>query len=78
MAGGDACLRRGPPLGGTTVDTLRARFDPGALTDADIYPNVWADGTDEFDEYIAPYVTQLRSFYETAAANGQAVLLAIV
>ena len=44
---------------------------------ADIYPNIWADGTDEFDSYLAPNFAELRRFYRTAAANGQAVLLAI-
>jgi hypothetical protein len=43
----------------------------------DSYPNIWGDGADEFDGYLAPNFAELRRFYRTAAANGQAVLLAI-
>jgi Domain of unknown function (DUF1877) len=59
------------------VEVLRARFDTGAMAASDIYPNVWGRGTDEFDGYLAPHYTNLRAFYQTAAANDQAVLLAI-
>jgi len=44
---------------------------------AEIYPHIWAVGTDEFDSYLAPNFAELRRFYRTAATNGQAVLLAI-
>ncbi|MCW6003471.1 YfbM family protein [Micromonospora sp. CPCC 205371] len=64
-------------LDALSVETLRARFDPDAMAAADIYPNIWAGGADEFDNYLAPYFTQLRQFYGAAAASGQAVLLAI-
>ncbi|MER7002836.1 YfbM family protein [Dactylosporangium sp. NPDC000555] len=64
-------------LDGLSIEVLRARFDPQAMTAADIYPTIWADGIDEFDSYLAPHFTELRSFYRTAAAGGQAVLLAI-
>jgi len=59
------------------VETLRARYDPESLTAADIYPTVWDEGDEAFDGYLAPYYTQLRDFYRTAARNDQAVLLAI-
>jgi hypothetical protein len=59
------------------VEMLRARFDPDAMTAAEIYPDIWTDGTEEFDSYLAPNFTELRRFYRVAAANGQAVLLAI-
>jgi Domain of unknown function (DUF1877) len=58
------------------IETLRARFDPAALASADIYPNIWADGAHDFDGYAAS-VDELHRFYRAAAANGQAVLLAI-
>jgi hypothetical protein len=58
------------------VDTLRARFDPSAMAAADIYPDLWS-GPDDFDSYLAPYFSQLQRFYQTAAANGQAILLAL-
>ncbi|MFC3742616.1 YfbM family protein [Paractinoplanes deccanensis] len=56
--------------------SLRARWDPAALAEAEIYPQYW-DPTD-FDSYLEPNFTALRDFYRTAAARDQAVLLAIV
>lgn len=58
------------------AETLRARFDPQAMAAADIYPAIWTNGTNEFD-YLMSHFTDLRRFYRAAAANGQAVLLAI-
>ncbi|MGW4293215.1 YfbM family protein [Micromonospora chersina] len=58
------------------VEVLRARYDPDALTAAGIYPDLWTNGTDDLD-YLMSYYTELRRFYQAAAANGQAVLLAI-
>jgi hypothetical protein len=55
---------------------LRARFDPDAMTAAEIYPDIWTDGSDELG-YLMSHYTELRRFYNAAAANGQAVLLAI-
>ncbi|MET7395495.1 YfbM family protein [Dactylosporangium sp. NPDC005572] len=59
------------------VETLRGRFDVSAMVAADIYPNVWADGADAFDSFLAPNFASLQEFYRAAAANNQAVLLAI-
>lgn len=47
------------------------------MTAAQIYPDVWAEGVDEFDGYLAPNFLELRRFYQAAASSGQAVLLAI-
>ena len=60
-----------------TVEALRARFDPHAMATAEIYPDGWTGNADEFDAFLAPHFAELRRFYRTAAANGQAVLLAI-
>ena len=59
------------------LETLRNRFVPEALAAADIYPAVWDQTDADFDTYLAPYFVQLRSFYGVAAANGQAVLIAL-
>lgn len=64
-------------LDGLDVETLRARFDPAAMAAADIYPAIWADPALDFDLGFAPHFAALREFYGSAAANGQAVLLAI-
>jgi hypothetical protein len=62
-------------LQGLADDSLRARFDPAALMDAVIYPQVW-DG-DDFAAYILPNFISLRDFYLAAAQQNEAVLLAI-
>ncbi|MCI4066073.1 YfbM family protein [Micromonospora sp. R77] len=58
------------------VETLRARFDPGAMAAADIYPDIWTNGIDEID-YLMSHFDHLRRFYHAAAVNSQAVLVAI-
>ncbi|MFE9201163.1 YfbM family protein [Micromonospora sp. NPDC007230] len=63
-------------LNGLEVETLRARFDPGAMTAAEIYPDLWTNGTDDFD-YLMSHFAELCQFYHSAAVSGQAVLLAI-
>jgi hypothetical protein len=72
----EAVQQIGDALDALDVEELRARFDPQAMAAADIYPNVW-DDPDEFDGYLAPHFAALRRFYRAAAANGQAVLLAL-
>ncbi|WP_433650020.1 DUF1877 family protein [Micromonospora zamorensis] len=57
---------------------MRARFDPDALAAADIYPGGWVRGADDFDGFLAPAFADLRRFYRSAAAQDQAVLLAIL
>jgi hypothetical protein len=64
-------------LDGVDVQVLRTRFDPDAMTAANIYPDIWAEGIDAFDNYLGSHYAELRRFYRTAAANGEAVLLAI-
>jgi hypothetical protein len=58
-------------------ETLRARLDPTMMAAAEIYPNVWTDGTVDFDNVIAPHFAELRRFYRSAATEGHAVLIAI-
>ncbi|MGC4896096.1 YfbM family protein [Micromonospora sp. DT31] len=57
--------------------TLRARYDPAALGEAEVYPHVWEDGDVEFDDYLLPHYHELRTFYRNAAARGEAVLLTV-
>lgn len=54
------------------TETLRARYDPSEMDDLDIYPGNWAESP--FDGFVAPYLTDLRDFYRSAAAEKQAVL----
>lgn len=57
-------------------DELRRRFDPRALSAAEIYPEIWDEGDEAF-EYLAAHYSDLCAFYRTAAAHGRAVLIAI-
>ncbi len=58
-----------------TPEALRARFDLDALLEAEVYPHVWDE--DDIDTYVLPNFAHLREFYRAAAAQGDAVLLAI-
>jgi hypothetical protein len=63
-------------LAAIDVDRLRARFDPEAMTELDIYPGPWRDPAD-FDRFLAPRFIGLCDFYRDAAAAGDAVLLGL-
>jgi hypothetical protein len=64
-------------LDAVDVSRLRAAFDPAALVEAGTYPNVWGEGTEEFDGFLVPALHELRVFYRDAADSGRAVLLGI-
>ena len=64
-------------LAAVDVDMLRARYDPAAMTAAAIYPDIWDEGDEAFDTYLAPHFLALRRFYQAAAADGQAALIVI-
>jgi hypothetical protein len=57
------------------AESLRGRWDPAALEAAEIYPGSWADVT--FESFLVPNLAALRGFYLPAAAENQAVLLAL-
>jgi hypothetical protein len=63
-------------LGEVDGDDLHGRFDPTAMTAADVYPFIW-DEDDVFAEYLAPSFEMLRDFYARAASRGDAVLAVI-
>lgn len=69
----DDVRRVAEALDAVTADDLRARFDAGAMTAADVYPFIW-DEEDVFEEYLAPSFDLLRDFYARAASRGDAVL----
>jgi hypothetical protein len=58
------------------VEVLPVCFDPDATTAAETYLDIWINGTGELDHLMSRHI-HLRRFYRAAAANGQAVLLAI-
>lgn len=55
---------------------FRAKFDPAALSSADIYPQIWDEGDDALD-YVAENFLETKRFYQTAAEQGLAVVLFI-
>jgi hypothetical protein len=52
-----------------------ARFNPSAMTAAEIYPGIWEDEDDDGLDYVASYYTDLRNFYLAASQRGDAVLI---
>jgi hypothetical protein len=66
-------LRAIPP------DALLQRFDPAALTAANIYPEIWDRPPEEDDirGYVSEYYDQLRSFVLDAAVEDEALLIAM-
>ena len=55
---------------------LQARFHPSELSAANIYPNIWERGTEEF-EYLMFYYLHLVKFFQDAAKLDKAMLLYI-
>lgn len=64
-------------LDAVDVGAVCARFDPAAMTAADIYPRGLELAPADVEPFLTPHLDDLRRFYATAAANGEAVLLAI-
>jgi hypothetical protein len=58
---------------------LMKRFDPAALTAADVYPGIWGRPVQEGDprSYVAENYEALRQFVMGAAAAGQALIVSI-
>lgn len=57
--------------------TLAERFEPDALAQADIYPDIWHEEDDEALEYLLEYFRQLREFVTTAARHGDGLLVSM-
>jgi hypothetical protein len=61
-------------LAATPFDTLAVHYDPAAMNARDVYPRVWAEGTD--DGWLRDNYEALVAFFvETAAAGGAAIRL---
>lgn len=55
---------------------LRAKFNTEALSEAEIYPEIWDEGDDAFD-YVFDNFLELQRFYQDAAAKDMAAILFI-
>lgn len=60
-----------------TEATLRARFDPGAMMDEDIYPTIWDRPAEEDDTlgYLVDYFSPLKAFVTETAEQGLALIV---
>jgi hypothetical protein len=58
-------------------DELKARFDPSAMMQLEIYPEVWEDEQDEELAYLLDSFDVLRAFIRTAATEGDAVVILV-
>jgi Domain of unknown function (DUF1877) len=61
-----------------SLDELRRRYDPVAMSKAQVYPDVWEREGHEALEWLLAGYLKLRDFYARAAAEGKGVLLAIL
>lgn len=68
--------RRGWPRPQADWSTSTSRGTPSTFCSTDIYPRIW-DEPDMFDGYIRPNLEALTRFYGVAAAQSEAVLLAV-
>ncbi len=64
-------------LAGLDDAVLRQRFDPAAMRQAEIYPDIWDEGNPVLEEYLLPSLAALRRMYAQAAAEGSAVIAGI-
>ena len=60
-----------------TPEQLSQRFDPKAMMDAEIYPEIWdrPPAEDDTRSYVIDYFDSLRDFVAGAAASGEAWLV---
>ena len=57
-----------------TAEVLRSRFVASALSENEIYPEIWQDSDDDALEYSSTWFETLRDYYLDAAAKGNAML----
>jgi hypothetical protein len=54
---------------------LKARFDPDAMTKADVYPGIWENEGEESLVYCLEYYKELRRFIEAASEASLGLIL---
>ncbi len=63
-------------LGALEDDALEARFDPAAMTKAELYGGRWDDPAER--EWLLEAFEEVRNYFESAAERGDGMLLFIV
>ena len=56
------------------IERFLTRFVPSAMTEADIYPEIWSEGQSSL-EYLVDNYRRLVAFYKEAAARGDGAIL---
>jgi Domain of unknown function (DUF1877) len=56
---------------------LDARFDPAAMSVAEIYPNIWQEPRDSLRGEYAGYLETLKAYVHRTAELGQALLITL-
>jgi len=66
-------------LAALSVDSLLARYDGKELTNADIYPSIWArpEEQKENHEYISENYSELRTYLSGLAERGSSMIVSI-
>lgn len=59
------------------TDTLLKRFDPKALSAADVYPGTWNREGEDLRGYVAGHYDKLRKFVMEAAIAKQGLIISI-
>jgi len=60
------------------IEQFKGRYDPKAMTKAEIYPTIWDREGQEGLRWLVAGLEQLTEFYGRAAAQGKGVILAIL
>jgi hypothetical protein len=58
-----------------SIEQIESVFDPAAMDDAGIYPQIWVRDGKESLEYMTNYFPSLVAFYAEAASRGDGVIL---
>lgn len=66
-------------LAALTDRSIRERFDPAAMMQADIYPAIWDRPPDQDDTlgYLMEYLAQLRDYLSRVAGAGLGVIVSV-
>ncbi|WP_346664929.1 YfbM family protein [uncultured Mailhella sp.] len=57
-----------------TWEDVRGRFSVSDMLDQNIYPVTEEENEDEFFDYVWSYLSDMKDFFDDAAAEGQAVI----
>lgn len=62
-------------MASVTQEQLDNAFDPGAMSEAGIYPDIWERDGREALEYLTHFFPKLSTFYQEAAKRGDGAVL---